>query len=162
MALCSIGIAAGIIGLALIVKRLVRHGRLRGEGEGHYRRCRRGGGPGRSRWLRAIFDKLDTTPGQEREIREAIEELQTVARDVRTTLFGSRESVAKALAGEVFDSSATDEASASIDAASARVKNALRDALGRVHAVLDAKQRERLGELLVNGPSWGRRAGPYR
>lgn len=172
MALCSIGIAAGIIGLVVIAKRLIFHRRFGyggggcgSRGHGHWRGRHGGGfGPGRSWWLRALFSRLDTTPGQEREIRSAIEEVQRVAREAKQGVFGSRENIAKAVAGDVFDPSAIDDASAQLDAATARVKEALRASLEKVHAVLDAKQRERLAELLQKGVGrggygWG---GPYR
>ncbi len=154
MALCSIGIAAGIIGVVALVKRLVWRRRLG---------CR-SGGPGRSFWLRALFSRLDTTPGQEKEIRSAIEDLQRAAREAKGDVIGSRESVAKAVAGEVFDPSAIDEASQRVDAATARIKEAMRAALERVHAVLDPKQRERLGAILAQGPGAfrGFGGGPYR
>jgi Spy/CpxP family protein refolding chaperone len=165
MALCSIGIAAGIIGLVALVKRAFFHRRF-GYGGG---RCgHRGhsrGGPGRSWWLRALFSRLDTTPGQEREIRSAIEEVQRVAREAKQGVIGSREKIAKAVAGEVFDPSAVDDASAQVDAATQRVKEAFRAALEKVHGILDSKQRERLAELLEKGAGrgsfygWG---GPYR
>ena len=38
-----------------------------------------GGRAGRYWMLRRVFEKLDTTPGQEREIREAVDEVATVA-----------------------------------------------------------------------------------
>lgn len=169
MALCSIGIAAGIIGVVALVKRLVWHRRLgccSGHHHGHGGWGRRHG-PGRSFWLRALFSRLDTTPGQEKEIRSAIEDFQRVAREAKGDVFGSRESVAKAVAGEVFDPAAIDEASQRVDAATARIKEALRSALERVHAVLDPKQRERLGEILARGVRGGGGfggfgGGPYR
>jgi hypothetical protein len=175
MALCSIGIAAGIIGLVALVKRAFFHRRFgygggrcghRGHFRGHGGGWGGGGyGPGRSWWLRALFSRLDTTPGQEREIRAAIEEVQRVAREAKQGVFGSREKIAKAVAGEAFDPSAIDDASAQVDAATGRVKDAFRAALEKVHGILDAKQRERLAELLEKGvgrgsfSGWG---GPYR
>ncbi len=165
MALCSIGIAAGIVGVVALVRGLVWRRRLGCRSSfGHLRGYGRHGGPGRSFWLRALFSRLDTTPGQEKEIRSAIEDFQRAAREAKGDVFDSRESVAKAVAGEVFDPSAIDEASQRVDAATSRIKEALRAALERVHAVLDAKQRERLGEILARGPGAfrGYGGGPYR
>ncbi len=190
MALCSIAIAAGLIGVVSLMKRLVWSRRFGGYGPwalaacgpsfaGHggcrsgwgehrdgpwsvagWRRC---GGPGGSFWLRAVFARLDTTPGQEREIRAAIEEFQTTARSAKEGLKGAREDLARALRGEAFDEAAVGEASSRSDAATATIKVALEVALKRVHAVLDAGQRERLADLLAKGPGFGRRwSGPYR
>lgn len=179
MALCSIAIAAGVIGVVAVMKRIFFYRRFGepmgfaacgpslggGCGGGHEQhwRARRWGGPGRSFWLRALFAKLDTTPGQEREIRAAIEDFQTTAKATRGGLVESRTYVARAIAGDSFDEIAAGEASTRADDAVRNVKEALATALKRVHAVLDPKQRERLAELLEKGPGFGRRWGnPYR
>jgi Spy/CpxP family protein refolding chaperone len=200
MALCSIGIAAGVIGVVALVKRFVfrrrfgggpwalascgpsfgpgfgghgcgdRHGAHHEDEYGRWSGGRRGWGggfrrgPGGSFWLRALFGRLDTTPGQEREIRSAIEEFQRKAIEAKSGLKSTREDLARAIGGESFDDTAIGEASVRADATAAQVKDALTDALRRVHGVLDPKQRERLAELLAKGPSFGRRGwgGPYR
>jgi Spy/CpxP family protein refolding chaperone len=164
MALCSVAIAAGVIGVLLLVKRLVLRRRF-GYGGGCGRASWRGhhrGGVGGSFWLRALFSKLDTTPGQEKEIRSAIEDFQKSARESKESLGASREAVARAVRHETFDEIAIGEATVKVDAATGQVKQALEAALRRVHAVLDGKQRERLAELLEKGV--GRFGGwaPYR
>lgn len=191
MALCSFAIAAGVIGVALMVKRLVFHRRFGGYGPWAFAACgpsfgrhggcrngwhddghapwrgarwrRGGGGPGSSFWLRGLFAQLDTTPGQEREIRAAIEQLSSSTREAKDGLKGVREDLARAVRGESFDEIAVGEASVRANVATAAVKDAFEVALKRVHAVLDANQRERLAELLERGPGFGRRWGnPYR
>lgn len=192
MALCSFAIAAGVIGVVAVVKRLVFHRRFGGHGPWALAACgpsfaghggcgrggwhdegrapwrgarwrRGGGGPGSSFWLRGLFARLDTTPGQEREIRAAIEELLSSTRDAKAGLKGVREDLARAVRGESFDEIAAGEASVRANVATAAVKDAFEAALKRVHAVLDASQRERLAELLEQGPGFGRRWGnPYR
>jgi Spy/CpxP family protein refolding chaperone len=199
MALCSIAIAAGIVGVVAIVKRLVFRrrfghlafaggscgsgagdcGGLRGFGgggppwaQGGFRRWGgffggRGGGIGKSFWLRALFARLDTTPGQEREIRSAIEDLRERARDAKSGLPETRENLGKAVAGETFDDAAFEAVSARVDATAEKMKDAVASALKRVHAVLDPKQRERLAEIVGKGGfgRWNRGGGgggPYR
>src|SRR5262245_53421455 len=105
MALCSIAIAAGVVGLFAVAKRWIFRRRFApwafsacGPGFGDHGGCGRwanrerhgfedwsrgAGRAGRSFWLRGVFSRLDTTPGQEREIRSAIEELQKSAREAR-------------------------------------------------------------------------------
>lgn len=206
MALCSIAIAAGVVGVVAVVKRLVfrrRFGHLAfaggpcggggpgfgyggcgnggygggedegpscGSGSARFRRWGRGGhrgGIGRSFWLRMLYARLDTTPGQEREIRAAIEELRDRAKDAKSGMLETRESLGKSVAGETFDDAAFEAVSARVDATSEKMKDALSSALKRVHAVLDPKQRERLAELVSKGAfgRWGRGGGgggPYR
>jgi len=173
MALCSIGIAVGVVGALFLVKRLVlrrRFGYGGSCGRGGWARGRWGrwghgrhGGIGGSFWLRALFSKLDTTPGQEKEIRSALEDFQRSARESKEALGGSREAVARAVKGETFDEIAIGEAVVKIDSATGNVKHAFEAALRRIHAILDPKQRERLAEILERGPrgfgGWG---GPYR
>ena len=199
MALCSIAMAAGIVGVVAVVKGLIfrrRYGHLAfaggpcGGGYEHglggggfggppWARLRRwgwfgdqrgGGGIGRSFWLRALFARLDTTPGQEREIRAAIEDLSDRARDAKAGLPDTRENVSKAIAGDTFDTAAFEAVSARFDATAEKLKDALASALKRIHAVLDPKQRERLAEIVSKGGfgRWGRGGhdggggGPYR
>jgi len=180
MALCSLAVAAGVVGVVALVKGLIWRRRMRyamgfggggcGPGaqfsgppwaRGWRRNGGRGGGIGRSFWLRALFSRLDTTPGQEREIRAALDELRATALDAKTTLKDSRDGVARAVKGEVFDELAIGEATIKLDAATGAVKAAFEAALRKIHATLDAKQRERLAEILERGPR-GFRGGPYR
>ena len=127
------------------------------------------GGIGGSFWLRMLFARVDTTPGQEREIRAAIEELRDRAKDAKSGMLDTRESLGKSVAGETFDDAAFEAVSARVDATSEKMKDALASALKRIHAVLDPKQRERLADLVSRGAfgRWGRggghgAGGPYR
>jgi len=162
MALCSIAIALGIVSAFALTKKLVF--RRRFGCAPHSRR----GGPGRSFWLRSLFARLDTTPGQEREIRAAIEELRDRARDAKSGVGETREGIGQAVAGESFDEAAFESVTARFDATAEKMKDAAAVALRRIHAVLDPKQRERLAELVSRGAfgRWGRPVvlggGPYR
>lgn len=181
MAHCGgFGVAAGILGAvmlfklvrALVWRRRMMHfggGYERGGGCGHRGfRGRWGGGPwargpGNSFWLRAIFAKLDTTPGQEREIRSAIEDFQREAHGAKDGLRDARGKLAEAIGPDELDESKLVEARATAEDVTGKVKDAFAASLRRIHAVLDPKQRERLAELLAKGPrfrgGWG---GPYR
>jgi Spy/CpxP family protein refolding chaperone len=174
MALCSIAIAAGIVGVVAVVRRLVfgrrcGGGAFRGWGRNHGGGGGHRGGIGGSFWLRMLFARVDTTPGQEREIRAAIEDLRDRAKDAKSGMLETRESLGKAVAGESFDDAAFEAVSARVDATSEKMKDALASALKRIHAVLDPKQRERLADLVSRGAfgRWGRGGGqggggPYR
>jgi Spy/CpxP family protein refolding chaperone len=192
MALCSLAMAAGIVGVVALVRGVVFRRHLGGRGCGPHgfagETCGGGGGSGRSFgrwggwrrvgggrggigrsfWLRALFARLDTTPGQEREIRAAIEDLRDRARDAKAGLKEARENAGKALARDVFDDTAFEAVNARVDASAEKVKDAVASALKRVHGVLDPKQRERLAEIVGKGfGPWGRggfrgHGGPYR
>jgi Spy/CpxP family protein refolding chaperone len=166
MALCSIAMAAGVLGVVALVKRLVFRRRLALHG-GPWGSMRfgwgRGGGIGQSFWLRALYARLDTTPGQEREIRTALEELRDRARDAKNDLPETRENIARSIAGDAFDVSAFEAVSARVDGTASKLKDAFASALKRIHGVLDASQRARFAEILGKGglPRW-HRGGPYR
>ena len=161
MVLCSIGLAMGVFGAMMAIRRLAfrRYGGCGGHG---YQRHGYRRGVGRSFWLRALFSKLDTTPGQEREIRSAIEDFQKEAREAKDGLRGARDDLARAIRGDAFDDLAANDAGNRADETAAKVKAALANALKRVHAILDVNQRERLAELVSKGPGFRAWGGPYR
>ena len=176
MALCSMTVAAGLVGLvvmAKILRRMVwlRRGGAFGGGPlafafaggpcGGDGRFGGGVGLGRSRWMRALFHRLDTTPGQEREIRAAIEDLVDRVRDAGAQARRTRENLARAVASPAFDEGAYEATSARLDATATQAKDAMRGALVRIHGVLDDRQRARLASLLEHG-FWGARRGPGR
>jgi len=113
-----------------------------------------------------LYARLDTTPGQEREIRAALEELRERARDAKLGMLETRENLGRSVAGEEFDTSAFESVSARLDATSEKMKDAAASALKRIHGVLDPKQRERLADLISKGAfgrwSRGGGGGPYR
>ncbi len=173
MALCSFGVAAGLVGLVMVAKvarRIALHRGLSPRERGHrFGPLGRHGGIGRSMWLRALFHRLDTTPGQEREIRAALEELALLVKDAGSQARRSTVHLAAAVSGEGFDDAELEKTSARIDASVAQMKDAMRSALARIHGALDDRQRRRFAAVLAYGfrGSYGRevgteKAGPYR
>ena len=127
----------------------------------------RGGGFGPTIFLRGLFERLDTSPGQEKVIKEAIEELRSSGSKVKDELRASRADVAKAVKSPSFDETVMGELFARHDTSIEEMRRAVVGAIGKVHAVLDDRQRERLAEMIESGPfgrgrgRWGG-GGPYR
>jgi hypothetical protein len=126
-----------------------------------------GGGPfGRGFFLRSIFSRLETTPSQEKVIKEAISELRRTAERVRGDVKAARPEVANAIRAESFDETLFGEISHKIDEAAATMRRAAIDAFAKVHAVLDEGQKKTLAEIVELGPRFGWRrggwGGPYR
>jgi hypothetical protein len=125
--------------------------------------ARRGGG---FFGLRALFARLDTTPGQEKAIKAAFDELRTKARAVKDDARGMRGDLASALRGESLEAdtlgTVASRASGAVDA----LRDAAIGAVLKVHEVLDERQRGIAADLLESGPRFGRgwrgRGGPYR
>jgi Spy/CpxP family protein refolding chaperone len=124
------------------------------EGEGR-------GGFGRGAFMRWLYERLDTTPGQERVMRAVMDDFVDQAHSARREVEASRSDVARALRSESFDAEALGEAFAKHDSALSGLRNAAVEGLGKVHEALDDRQRARLAELIEAG--MGRRwRGPYR
>jgi hypothetical protein len=125
------------------------------------RRGRFGGHDG-SRWgegffLKTLLQRLDATSSQERVIRDAISEMRAAGESARDELRKSRGDVARAMRGESFDEVLFGELFARHDTAIESLRRAGLGAIAKVHNVLDTRQRERLADLIEQGPrSWGR------
>lgn len=175
-----IGIGS-LLGLRWALRRSCRggawyhHGQWRGAGcgappwqhgpdEWHEGRPGRGFGPlGARRALRMLFWRLDTSPGQEKAIRAEIEKLVERLWTAKRSLHQSRGALAQAMRGEKFDEAPIAESLAAHEHEIREIKGEIMAALGRVHEVLDQRQRELLAEMLepgTLGKIFG--GGPYR
>jgi len=105
--------------------------------------------------IREAFCRLETTPGQEKAIVQALHELKDTLRDVHAPLRDVRKGVGQAIAGAAFDESAWGEADQKVQAAGQRAREAIHVALGKIHAALDERQRERLSRWIQSGPCHG-------
>lgn len=108
-----------------------------------------------------VFDRLETTPTQEREIRAAIETLFDKGADLRREASATRTDVAKLLRTESLDETVLGELFARHDERLRELQKSFADALGKVHQTLDPEQRERLADFLANRWDDGY-GGPYR
>jgi Spy/CpxP family protein refolding chaperone len=171
---CTVLATVGVlVGIRLVVGlvRWRRHGRFGGgcgmsRFGGHHHgfgrwRGRWGGGFGQSHWLRSAFARLDTTPGQEREIKAALEELRETALAQKERKEALKNDLAEAFESDVFED-------AKVLTTARQVGDSLQDAasraLRRIASALDDKQRKQVAEWLRSrrgfGPFGG--GGPYR
>jgi len=133
----------------------------RGHGGGpfrtHGRAGFRPGGYGMTHFvLRRLFEALDTTPGQEKAIASAMEEMREVMAKHRGELRKSREDLAKAMRSPSFDETVMGELFARHDAALEAMRKAMVGSMAKVHEVLDERQRARLADLIEQAPGfWG-------
>ncbi len=127
----------------------MRHGPWRDDGwsgSGHR------GARGPLRWL---FERMDTSPGQEKVIADAADALRGTMRGWHDDADRMRSDVARSIRGETFDAAALEEAFARAEARLGSVRETLRGQAARVHEALDARQRAELADLLASG--WRRR-----
>jgi len=115
-------------------------------------------------WLRALFERLDTSPGQEKVIREAIDEVRRNASTLRDEGRATRSDVAKAVKSPSFDETVMGELFARHDTHLEKMRKDLVGAIAKVHAVLDDRQRDALAQLIERGPFGGAPfgGGPFR
>lgn len=139
-------------------------GRDRHEGrdwQGEHERGRDGyGGPGF--WLRGLFRRLDTTPGQEKVLRQSAQELMTAMAPLKAEMNDSRRDIAQALRSGTVDEVAMGELFARHDEKLREARKAFVGALANVGEALDEDQRKRLADFLDRNGGWSGFGGPYR
>jgi Heavy-metal resistance len=113
-------------------------------------------------WMRGLFQRLGTSPAQEKVIREAVDEARRSAGSLRDEGRQTRGDVAKAVRSPSLDETVLGELFARHDAHLETMRKDMVGVLGKVHAVLDDRQREILAEIIERGPFAGQRGGPFR
>lgn len=127
-----------------------RGGFWRGDGRDAHEETRGGFGPfgGGGFFLRGLFQRLDTTPGQEKVIKAAFEQIQKTMQEARAEWKDSSE-VSDLFRGETFDRTAAEGVSGKADASFAKVRVAMLEGLAQIHEVLDERQRGIVADFLA-------------
>ena len=154
-----IGFIVGIgslVGLAALRKRGC------GYGGSHAGPWRHQGRHARPLWR--LFAHLDATPGQERLIRERVEELWDRVHELQSAGRRAGDDLGTAMRAESLDAAGADEILARHDGALVELRKQLAASIAEIHEVLDPRQRERLARFIsARGLGRGRfRGGPYR
>ncbi|ADO73783.1 Spy/CpxP family protein refolding chaperone [Stigmatella aurantiaca] len=119
--------------------------------------------PGRWGWrgrMRWVFQRLDTSPGQEKVFVQAADDVSEAFGKLRGELSATRAAMARALRGEQFDSATLQELNARQDALMAEMREVLRTSMARIHEALDPRQRRELADLIEHG--WGLESPSFR
>ena len=121
-----------------------------------------GGGP--RRWfLRSLFHRLETTPGQEKAIVAAIDELRENRRVIGEELQQTRGDIARVVAGGLVEDNSLEDTFARQDRLLAQLRVSFVEAMKKITEVLDERQRKQIADMLQGGyfRRWGG-GGPYR
>jgi len=142
--------AACLFGLAAVARRGRRH-----FGYGHGG-CH-GGHHGRRGWgprffFHRVLDRLDTTPGQEKVIREAIHDFKEEAGSLRSEVRSTRSEIAQALRTPELDRALIDRVFAKHDEVIEKLRASLLATADKVHGTLDERQRKQLADMIEAGP----------
>jgi hypothetical protein len=109
------------------------------------------GGRG-TRWaLRALFERLDTTPGQERVILAAVDEMRENRKVLRDEMKLTRADLARAIEGGLIEDTTLDDAFARHDRLLAQLRVGFTEALKKVVEALDEPQRKELAGWIEGG-----------
>lgn len=139
------GFFIGTISLIGLMKMWRHGGRHRGRGF-------RGGGA--RRWMmRRLFERLDTSPGQEKVVSGAVDDVQRKAYAARESMFGARADVAKAMRSDTFDSASLNEVIEKQQTQLDELKKSVREGLQSIHEVMTPDQRAALADLIEFGPA---------
>jgi len=146
---------ACLIGLVKVLRR--GHGWQGHWGHQSYA-SRYGRGGGRRRWfMRSVFERLDTTPGQEKAIVHALDELLENKGLLRDEAEHTRADLARVIAGGFVDDASLEDTFARHDRLLAQVRVSFVEALKKATEALDERQREQLGDLLERRGRFGDR-----
>ena len=110
-----------------------------------------GGGLGVRRPLRFLAWKLDLDEKQVGELAKILETLKTERAQAEVDGRRTLSAFADALAADTFDETSAREAGKLRVASAERLREAVVTALARIHAMLEADQRERLAYLIRTG-----------
>ena len=110
-----------------------------------------GGSFGVRRPLRFLAYKLDLDERQVGELARILDELKTERAQAEVDRRRSLSAFADAVGGDAFDEGRAKEASGTRVATAERLRDAVTNALRKLHALLEKDQRERLAYLIRTG-----------
>lgn len=150
-----------LIGTACLVGlfKVARHARYGHWGHHGGWHGRHGGGRwgGRGSWmLRGLFQRLDTTPGQEKVIQEAFEAMRATGMKFREEGEKVRKDVANAFRQPTLDHEPLKAAFLRHDQLVEDLQREVLVSLGKVHEALDERQRQEVADLFEHGFGIGR------
>ncbi len=106
--------------------------------------------------LRSLFERLDTTPGQEKAIVSALDELRGNRHLIREESGQTRAELARVVAGGLVEDASLEEMFARHDRVLAQLRVSFVEALKTVAEALDERQRKELASFLAGGGFFGR------
>jgi hypothetical protein len=121
------------------------------------------GGPGGWRgfgprfFLRSLFERLDTTPGQEKVIVQAADELRGALGKAKEQLRESRSDFARVFRGGIVDEASMADIFLKHDTVISETRRSVVEAIRKAHEALTEEQRSEVADFIERGRrGWGR------
>jgi Spy/CpxP family protein refolding chaperone len=105
--------------------------------------------------MRWLFERLETTPGQEKAIVTALDELRANRAVVREELRQTRGDLGRVLEGGLVDDASLEETFARHDRLLAQLRVSFVEAMRKATEALDERQRRELARMLKGGAWFG-------
>ncbi|HSC86922.1 MAG TPA: periplasmic heavy metal sensor [Polyangiaceae bacterium] len=109
----------------------------------------------RGRGLYRFLARLDTTPGQEKVIRSAFDELRSATRQTWVSARDARPELAELIRAERLDNAALSAWFEARHQTLRELEERIAGAAGRIHDVLDDRQKRELASWVERGPGFG-------
>jgi len=123
-------------------------------------RHRHGGrGLGPRFFLRSIFERLETTPGQEKVFMQSADEIRDAFRKAKGSLRETRSDFARVFRGDVVDEAALSDIFVKHDTVISETRRSAVEAVRKAHEALTEEQRSRVADFIERGrdrEGWGR------
>ena len=108
-------------------------------------------------FLRAIFERLDTTPGQEKVILQAADELRGAFGGAKDKLRETRSDFARVFRGDAVDESTLQDIFVKHDTVISETRRTAVEAVRKAHEALTEEQRGKVADFIERGRGgWGR------
>jgi len=130
-------------------------------GRGYGPPCGRGSGGGFRRFglramVRGLFERLGTTPGQEKVIVKALEDLREVGLHAKGEIKATRKDFADAFRRGPIDEASVADIFVRHDTVISETRRKAVEAVGRIHEALDDEQRAHVADIIEHGAGHGR------
>ncbi len=140
------------------------HGGAWGRHDSHWGGRDRGGwaprgGFGPRFFLRSIFERLETTPGQEKVIMQAADELREAFGHARRGFRGTRADFARVFRGDAVDEASVADIFMAHDTVISETRRTAVEAVRKIHDALTEEQRKQVADFIEQGRgpgAWGR------
>ena len=101
--------------------------------------------------LRSLFERLETTPGQEKVIVQAADDLMGAFRDAKGKLRETRGDFASVFRGEMVDEATLSDIFMKHDTVISETRRTAVEAIRKAHEALTEEQRSRVADFIERG-----------